>query len=406
MIPLIDLRAQHREIEQELLAVLQEALRKSCFNGGPEVEQFEQEYAQFCETEYCIAVNSGTDALRFSAIACGIEQDDEVITVPNTFVATTEAISQAGARPAFVDIDEATYTMDTAELRKTLALRYRFSSLKHCMVNNYNDRVLRGIIPVHLYGLPANMDEILEVARDYKLIVIEDACQAHGARYFSASKDRWIKVGSMGLCGAFSFYCSKNLGACGEGGAVTTNDENIAKKIRLLRDHGQEKRYHHMIEGYNGRLDAIQAGILRIKLRRLNEWNALRIRNARLYNDMLQGIDGVITPYEPPWGRSVWHLYTIRTMWREELRTFLDENEIATGLHYPIPLHLQEAYVNLELKEGSYPVAERVAREILSLPMYPELMVPEIKYVAEKIREFQENSGMRKNMGQDTVVEI
>ncbi len=396
MIPLIDLRVQHREVEQELVAVFREALHEARFVGGPEVEYFEQEFAQFCETEFCIGVNSGTDALRFAAMASGISEDDEVITVPNTFVATTEAISQAGARPAFVDIDEATYTMDADELRKALALRYRFSSLKHCMVNNYNDRPLRGIIPVHLYGLPANMDEILEVARDFNLIVIEDACQAHGARYFSATENRWRKVGSMGHCGAFSFYCAKNLGACGEAGAVTTNDEEVAIKIRMLRDHGQKQRYHHMIEGYNGRLDAIQAGILRIKLRRLNEWNAMRIRNARMYNDMLSGIEGVITPCEPPWGRSVVHLYVIRTMERDELKDFLEEKDIGTGLHYPIPLHLQEAYAELGLKEGDFPVAERVAKEILSLPMYPELKVPEIEYVAEKIWEFQAESEMRK----------
>ncbi len=396
MIPLIDLKVQHREIEQELLAVFQEALREGRFIGGPEVEHFEQEFAQFCETEFCIGVNSGTDALRFAAMACGIREDDEVLTVPNTFVATTEAISQAGARPAFVDIDEANYTMDADELRKAIALRYRFSSLKHCMVNNYNDRPLRGIIPVHLYGLPANMDEILEVARDFNLTVIEDACQAHGARYFSATENRWRRVGSMGDCGAFSFYCAKNLGACGEGGAVTTNDEDVAIKIRMLRDHGQKKRYHHLIEGYNGRLDAIQAGILRIKLRRLNEWNAMRIRNARMYNDMLAGLERVITPCEPPWGRSVCHLYVIRTMERDELRAFLEERDIGTGLHYPIPLHLQEAYVELGLREGDFPVAERVATEILSLPMYPELKVPEIEYVVERIWEFYAESAMRK----------
>jgi dTDP-4-amino-4,6-dideoxygalactose transaminase len=279
-IPFLDLITPHRELEEELVDVFRECLRNASCVGGPQVQAFEEEFAQFCETKYCVAVSSGTDALRFALISAGIGPGDEVITVPNTFIATTEAISQTGATPAFVDINEQTYNIDPNCLDNYLKKRYALSSVRSAAQP-------KAVLPVHLYGQPANMDSILEIAERYGLIVIEDACQAHGALYYSKKDERWKKAGSMGLAAAFSFYPGKNLGACGEGGAVTTNDEEIAQKIRMLRDHGQAKKYFHEFEGYNGRLDAIQAGILRIKLRHLSEWNEERRQNASLYTQHL-----------------------------------------------------------------------------------------------------------------------
>lgn len=379
MIPFLDLKTQHQALEEELVEVFREALRNAAFIGGAQVEAFEEEFAEFCETEYCVGVNSGTDALRFALIAAGIGPGDEVITVPNTFIATTEAISQAGATPAFVDIDERTYNMDPQKLHDYLKTRNSKSQIRN--------RV-KAVIPVHLYGQPPDMDAILEIAEQYHLVVIEDACQAHGAEYFSEKTKRWKRAGSMGHVAAFSFYPGKNLGACGEGGAVTTNDEEIAGKVRMLRDHGQAKKYFHEMEGFNGRLDAIQAGILRIKLRRLPEWNENRRQHAYYYNGLLCQENDVIKPYEPSWSRAVYHLYVIRTKKRNELQRYLGENGINTGLHYPIPLHLQKAYTNLGYKETDFPVAEKIASEILSLPMYPGLTYDEQTQVADKIKQF------------------
>jgi len=304
-----------------------------------------------------------------------------VITVPNTFIATTEAISQAGATPAFVDIDPKTYNMDTNKLE---------DYLKKCLSPNASSLTPqpKAVLLVHLYGQMADMDSIIELAEKYNLIVIEDACQAHGAEYFLQRGNRWKKAGSMGKAAAFSFYPGKNLGACGEGGAVTTDDSEIAQKIRMLRDHGQTKKYFHEMDGYNGRLDALQAGLLQIKLRQLHEWNEKRRQNAYLYNELLSNIDGIVTPFEPDWTKSVYHLYVIRTQNRDDLQRHLSEHQIATGLHYPIPLHLQNAYMNLGYKEGDFPITERMAKEILSLPMYPELTDDQQKHVAETIKEW------------------
>ena len=382
-IPFLDLKTPHLELEEELVEVYRECLRNASFVGGPQVQAFEEEFAQFCETKYCIAASSGTDALRFALIAAGIGPGDEVITVPNTFIATTEAISQTGATPVFVDIDERTYNMDPNKLE---------DYLKKCLTP-HTSRLTprpRGVIPVHLYGQPADMDSILEVADRYGLIVIEDACQAHGALCHSRKDEKWKKAGSMGLAAAFSFYPGKNLGACGEGGAVTTHDEKIAQKIRMLRDHGQAKKYYHEFEGYNGRLDSIQTGILRVKLKHLSEWNEKRRNNASLYTQHLT-LNNVITPYEPEWAKAVYHLYIIRTKKRDELQKYLSENGISTGLHYPIPLHFQKAYANNGFKRGDFPVTEKVASEILSLPMFPNLSEGQIEYVAEKIKEFASN---------------
>jgi dTDP-4-amino-4,6-dideoxygalactose transaminase len=383
-IPFLDLKIPHLELEEELVGVFRECVRNASFVGGPQVQAFEEEFAQFCQTKYCVAVSSGTDALRFVLIAAGIGPGDKVITVPNTFIATTEAISQTGATPAFVDIDEQTYNMDPGKLEDYLKSRYALCSMRSA-------NRLKAIIPVHLYGQPADMDSILEIANRYSLIVIEDACQAHGALYYSKQNKKWRKAGSMGLAAAFSFYPGKNLGACGEGGAVTTNDEKIAQKIRMLRDHGQAKKYYHEFEGYNGRLDAIQTGILRVKLKHLSEWNEKRRHNASLYTQHLT-LDPIIPPYGPEWSKPVYHLYVIRTQKRDDLQTYLSENGINTGLHYPIPLHLQSAYSNNGLKEGDFPITEKIAKEILSLPMFPHLTEQQILYIAEKIRQFFKTS--------------
>ncbi|HMK52927.1 MAG TPA: DegT/DnrJ/EryC1/StrS family aminotransferase [Thermodesulfobacteriota bacterium] len=376
-IPFLDLVTPHRELEEELIDSFRSCLQTASFVGGEQVQAFEREFAEFCETKYCVAVNSGTDALRFSLIAAGIGPGDQVVTVPNTFIATTEAISQTGATPAFVDIDERTYNMDPNKLEDFLRSRNSQPGTRNRPA---------AVLPVHLYGQPADMDSILEIANKYKLIVVEDACQAHGALYYSKKDGKWKKAGSMGLTAAFSFYPGKNLGACGEGGAVTTNDEKVAQKIRMLRDHGQAKKYYHDFEGYNGRLDAMQCGILRIKLRHLSDWNEKRRQNASLYTQHLK-LDS-IPPYEPEWTKAVYHLYVIRIQKRDELQKYLSENGINTGLHYPIPLHLQDAYRKSRLRNGSYPITEKVSDQILSLPMFPNLTGEQIEYVSQKIKAF------------------
>jgi len=376
-IPFLDLVTPHRELEEELIDSFRSCLQTASFVGGEQVQAFEREFAEFCETKYCVAVNSGTDALRFSLIAAGIGPGDQVVTVPNTFIATTEAISQTGATPAFVDIDERTYNMDPNKLEDFLRSRNSQPGTRNRPA---------AVLPVHLYGQPADMDSILEIANKYKLIVVEDACQAHGALYYSKKDGKWKKAGSMGLTAAFSFYPGKNLGACGEGGAVTTNDEKVAQKIRMLRDHGQAKKYYHDFEGYNGRLDAMQCGILRIKLRHLSDWNAKRRQNASLYTQHLK-LDS-IPPYEPEWTKAVYHLYVIRIQKRDELQKYLSENGINTGLHYPIPLHLQNAYRKSRLRNGSYPITEKVSDQILSLPMFPNLTGEQVEYVSQKIKAF------------------
>jgi dTDP-4-amino-4,6-dideoxygalactose transaminase len=387
-IPFLDLVSPHREMESELIAVFRDALNTGQFIGGPMVELFEQEFAEFCGTKYCIGVGSGTDALRFALIAAGVKPGELVVTVPNTFIATTEAISQAGAVPEFIDINEKTYNMDTDRLREFLAKECREDPGAGRTVHVASGRHVAAIIPVHLYGQMADMDRILELAERYRLVVIEDACQAHGAEYYSKRENRWKKAGSMGSAAAFSFYPGKNLGACGEAGAVTTNDEALAKTIKVIRDHGQAKKYYHDMEGYNGRLDAIQAGILRIKLRQLTKWTEERKNHARRYNELLASVEGVIVPYEPDWSRAVYHLYVIRNQHRDDLQSFLAQKNIATGLHYPVPLHQQKAYETVKYYHGSLAVSERLAQEILSLPMYPGLTEKQQIYTAESIKEF------------------
>ena len=387
-IPFLELATPHVELEEELVSVFKEALHTAGFIGGPMVDDFEREFAQFCEVSHCVGVNSGTDALRFCLIAAGITNGEIVLTVPNTFIATAEAISQAGARPDFVDVDERTFNLDPEKLREYVETQCEVDGQTGKLVNRRLGRVVAGVIPVHLYGQMADMDPILELAERYNLIVIEDACQAHGAEYCSRKENRWKKAGSMGGAAAFSFYPGKNLGACGEAGAVTTNDEKIARKVRMLRDHGQAQKYYHEMEGYNGRLDAIQAGILRVKLRLLPEWNQQRRQKALRYNELLHDVEETIIPYEPTWSRAVYHLYVIRSRRRDELRKHLEAEQIGTGLHYPLSLHLQNAYRFLGFKQGDFANAERVASQVLSLPMYPQLPFNQLEAVGQKISQF------------------
>jgi dTDP-4-amino-4,6-dideoxygalactose transaminase len=387
-IPFLDLITPHVELEAELTAVFQKALRTAGFIGGPMVEDFERAFAAFCNTEHSIAVCSGTDALRFALMACGVRSGDVVLTVPHTFIATTEAISQAGALPEFIDIDESTYNLDPVKLQHYLENQCTADPMGR-LISRRSGRPVTAIVPVHLYGQCADMDPILELAERYGLIVVEDACQAHGAEYFSRKHNRWMKAGSMGRAAAFSFYPGKNLGACGEAGAVTTNDAGLAAKIKMLRDHGQAKKYYHDVEGYNGRLDAIQAGLLHAKLAHLAKWNKQRREKAESYNRLLAGSENDVTlPQEPSWSRAVYHLYVVRTEDREGLMEHLKQKGIGSGIHYPIPLHLQKAYTSLNYRPGDLPVAEKIAEEILSLPMYPQLTAEQQTRVVEEVLSF------------------
>jgi dTDP-4-amino-4,6-dideoxygalactose transaminase len=386
-IPFLDLVTPHIELEQELTGVFRRALVTAGFIGGPMVEDFESAFATFCGVNHSIAVSSGTDALRFAIMACGVEPGDVVVTVPHTFIATTEAISQAGAIPEFVDIDENTFNMSVEMLRQYLEEQCtRDESGK--LVSMRSGRPVTAVVPVHLYGQMADMDPILRLAGKYGLTVIEDACQAHGAEYFSKKLNRWMKAGSMGRASAFSFYPGKNLGACGEAGAVTTNDASLADKVRTLRDHGQVKKYYHDVEGYNGRLDAIQAGLLSVKLKHLADWNALRRVRAIEYNKLLADNADVICPYEPSWSRAVYHLYVIRVADRDGLIAHLKEAGIGTGIHYPVPLHLQKAYEHLNLTFKDFPVASCAAKEIVSLPMFPQLTSAQQTRVVNEVHAF------------------
>lgn len=388
-IPFLDLVTPHQELESDLVAVVKKAFETAGFIGGPMVEEFERQFAEFCDAKYCVGVNSGTDALRFAFLGAGIEPGSLVVTVPHTFIATTEAISQAGFQIAFVDIHEDTYTMDPEKLREYLENQCEFNQARGKLIEKASKREVSAIVPVHLYGQAADMDPILDLAKKYNLIVIEDACQAHGAEYFSNKDGAWKKAGTMGLAAAFSFYPGKNLGACGEAGAITTNDEALAKRMKMIRDHGQARKYYHDIEGYNGRLDSIQAGWLSVKLRHLSKWNHSRRALANRYHDLLTEIrGGIIIPWEAPWTKGVYHLYVVRVEDREAFQAYLAGAGIGTGIHYPIPLHQQKAYEHLGYKTGDFPVTERIAREIVSLPMFPQLSYNQQDEVVNKTKEF------------------
>jgi dTDP-4-amino-4,6-dideoxygalactose transaminase len=389
-IPFLDLVTPHAELKEELVAVFRSALSSAGFIGGPVVEDFEREFARFCGVDHCIGVGSGTDALRFALMAAGIEQGSIVITVPNTFIATTEAISQAGAVPDFVDVDERTYNLDPARLEAYLRDECSVDDTSGKLIHKRMGRPVSAVVPVHLYGQMADMDAILRLADEYRLTVIEDACQAHGAEYFSEQAGCWKKAGSMGAAAAFSFYPGKNLGACGEAGAITTNDAEMARTMWMLRDHGQSRKYYHDLEGYNGRLDAIQAGILSAKLARLPEWTELRRKAAARYRELFAGMEQeLVLPFEPAWSKAVYHLFVVRVEDRGELMRHLTVAGIGTGIHYPIPLHLQTAYKSLGYVEGSFPVAEKTALEIVSLPMFPQLRAEQQARVAAEVLKVQ-----------------
>ncbi len=386
-IPFLDLVTPNCELESQLVKVFRESLHSAAFVGGSAVETFEKEFAAFCGVTHCIGVGSGTDALRFALMASGVRPGNAVITVPNTFIATTEAISQAGAVPEFVDVDERTVNMSIERLQKYLETKCT-RDLAGRLVSLRSGRQISAIVPVHLYGQMADMDAILRLAGTYGLVVVEDACQAHGAAYFSRENNRWMKAGSMGHAAAFSFYPGKNLGACGEAGAVTTDNSLVARQVKLLRDHGQVKKYYHELEGYNGRLDAIQAGILRAKLPHLANWNEQRRERAVEYNQLLAGAEGIVLPFEASWSRAVYHIYAIRFQDRSGLMNHLKMAGIGTGVHYPISLHLQAAYAHLEYSEGDFPVAERLSSEVVSLPMFPHLTGDQQSRVAEEALAF------------------
>lgn len=361
-VPFADLRELHRPIEAELREVFERVLQQSSFILGPEIKQFEQAFASYVEAKECITISSGTTALQLVLEGVGVGRGDEVITVPNTFIATAEAVSALGARPVFVDVDPVSYTMDTALVERAITPK------------------TKALLPVHLYGQSADLDPLLEISRRHGIALIEDACQAHGALY----KGR--KVGALGNAGCFSFYPGKNLGALGEGGAITTNDPELAQKLRMLRDHGSVKKYEHRVPGYNYRLEGLQGGFLSVKLKHLDSWNDGRRAAAKRYSELLSG-SRVVLPAEMPYAKHIYHLYVVQVEDRDVVKEQLGAAGIETGLHYPTPLHLQEAYSTLGHKRGDFPVSERAAERILSLPMYPDLTNDKIEYVASVISE-------------------
>jgi dTDP-4-amino-4,6-dideoxygalactose transaminase len=359
-VPYFDLAIQYRELRDEILVALDRVCSNSAFVLGDEVERFETEFAAYCGTRHCVALNSGTSALHLALLAAGVGHGDEVITSPNTFIATAEAISYTGARPVFVDISPLTGNIDPTRMEEAITPR------------------TRAIIPVHLTGRPADLEPIVEIADSYGIAVIEDACQAHGARH------RGRRVGGFGLAGAFSFYPGKNPGAYGEGGALTTNDDAVAAFARMMRSHGQTERYAHAAIGFNYRLDGFQGAILRIKLRRLDDCIARRQAHARLYRSLLQEV-ALGLPFDHPADESVYHLFVVYVDNRNFVRSALQESGVATSIHYPIPVHLQKAYSWLGYEPGALPHAERACNRALSLPLYPEMTFEQVRYVASTL---------------------
>jgi len=369
VIPVFDLKGQYNAMKDEINEAVARVLESGWFILGQEVEAFEEEFAAYCGLSRGIGVGSGTEALHLALLACGVEPGDEVMTVPHTAVATVAAIELTGARPVFVDIDPASYTLAPDHLESRITAR------------------TRAVVPVHLYGQAADLDPLLEIAQRHGLTVVEDCAQAHGAEY------KGQRVGPFGCVACFSFYPTKNLGAYGDGGMVVTDDGALAQKVRLLRQYGWEKRYVSSLKGLNSRLDELQAAILRVKLRHLDEWNEARRARARLYDELLAG-SGVATPIEMDYGRHVYHLYVIRYPHRDELKDYLAEHGVGTAIHYPVPIHLQEAYRDLGYRRGDFPVTEACADEILSLPLYPELREDEVRGIGKLVKDYnneQEN---------------
>lgn len=386
-VPFLDLVTPHRELEEELVAAFREALRSAAFIGGAQVEAFEREFAEFCGAKYCVGVANGTDAVRFALMGAGVGTGDAVVTVSHTFIATTEAISQAGAETEFVDIDARTYGMSPASLEAYLAACATDAATGR-PVGQRTGKPIRAVVPVHLYGqVVVDIEAIQAIADRYSLIVVEDAAQAQGAAR-RMRDGTWRRAGSFGKAAAFSFYPGKNLGACGEAGAVTTDDPDVAATIRMLREHGQAQKYYHNLEGWNGRLDAIQAGFLRVKLRRLAAWNDQRREAAARYAELLAGVPDVALPYEPEDSRGIFHLYVIRHPQRDALAEHLKAQGVNTGLHYPLPVHLQKCYREWGYAEGALPVTEKAAKEILSLPMFPGLNEQQQRQVVEGVASF------------------
>jgi dTDP-4-amino-4,6-dideoxygalactose transaminase len=359
MIPFLDLKAQYASIKAEADAAVLRVLSSGQYILGEEVARLEEEFARYCNVDHAIAVNTGTSGLHLSLLAAGVGPGDEVITVPFTFVATVSAICYTGARPVFVDVEPVTLTMDPTQIEARITSR------------------TKAIVPVHLYGQMADMDAIRAIADRYRIPIIEDACQAHGAQY------KGHRAGSMGLSGCFSFYPGKNLGACGEGGIIVTNSDEQAKTMRMLRDWGQEQRYHHLLKGFNYRMDAIQGAILRIKLRHLEHWTEARRTHARRYSSLLAGSGYLTTPVEASERRHVYHIYAVRSRDRDRLQRVLSAEGIQSGLHYPIPVHLQRAHADLGYQAGDFPVSEAAAQEVLSLPIYSEMTGRQVETVVE-----------------------
>ena len=362
-VPFLDLKRPYETLRPEILPAIEAVLSSAAFAGGPFVARFEEEFAAYCGRRFAVGVGNGTDALWLALLALGVGPGDEVITAANTFIATAEAISFTGAKPVFVDVEETTYNMNPSLVEAAITPRTRV------------------IIPVHLYGQMADMDPILAVAQRHGLQVVEDASQAHGAKYNGRP------AGSMGGMGCFSFYPGKNLGAYGEGGAVVTDDEKLAGQLRALREHGQKQKYIHQVIGWNARMDGIQGAVLSVKLRYLDEGNDARRRHARDYDRLLAGLPAVVRPVERPGSHHVYHIYAVRVPDRDRVLREMDQRGVSCGIHYPVPIHLQEAYAALKLSRGAYPVAERCAGEELSLPMYPELTEEMVGYVAGQLRE-------------------
>ena len=369
-VPFLDLNAHHAAFRGEFDRAIGEVIDSGAFAGGPFVEKFEADFAAYNHSQHAVGLGSGTEALWLALLACGIGPGDEVITVPSTFMATAEAITYCSARPVFVDVDQSTYTMDPVELEKAVTAK------------------TKAVIPVHLFGQAADMDPILEFAREHDLFVIEDAAQAHGAEY----KGR--KVGALGDVGCFSFYPGKNLGAFGEAGAIVTDNVELQEKIRILRDHGQVRKYRHTMIGWNCRMDGIQAAVLSVKLQYLERGNLLRRVHALQYNRAFQGVEEVVTPFEAAYARHVYHIYAIRVQERDQVMWLLKEKGIQCGVHYPVPIHLQKAYQSLGYTNGAFPIAEQIAKEFISLPMFPELTKAQVEMVALCVREAAAATGV------------
>lgn len=369
-IPFLDLQSPNRALSSEFQAFFADAVNKAAFIGGPAVQNFEAAFAKYVGTVGCTALNSGTDALRFAIMGMGLKSGDRVVTVSNSFIATTEAISQAGCKIDFVDVDEKTALMDPQKLRAYLEAAEKRNALPKL------------IIPVHLYGQCCDMDPINELAKKYGIKVLEDACQAHGSTYKGRA------AGTLGDAAAFSFYPGKNLGALGDAGAIVSNDLQLIEYAKVIRDHGQRQKYVHEYEGYNGRMDAIQAGFLSIKLKHLDEWNKKRVTNAKFYDKLLKNVPQVRPTSLRDDGTSCYHLYVIHTPKRDALHAFLKDRGVNTAFHYPVPLHLQSCYKNLGFKKGDFPIAEKLCSELISLPMFPELTEQQIQYTVESLQAF------------------